>query len=264
MRLRAADTDGPRGLDRTSTPIRYGDPTRLKSPPLVILWKAQTAGARVRPRVNGGNQRMSNNLDTRGSVILGVCQHDPDRWSEFDSIYRPMLIGFLRKQGLNEFDASDVVQDIFVKLLGKIQTYDREQCKFRTWLFAVAHHTLVDYARRRATQKKALDGWAANMLRASASDSLKMAEEWVKLHRAEILRHALKRVRSRTSPKSWACFEQRLLRDRPGIEIAAELGIEASTVFVNACRVLKRVRAVCQEFDEDMSDGFDSSLSRRD
>ena len=65
-------------------------------------------------------------------------------------------------------------------------------------------------------------------------------------------------------PRSWACFEQRLLRDRPGAEIAAELGIEPSTVFVNACRVLKQVRAVCQEFDEDLSDALDSSLSRRD
>ena len=92
--------------------------------------------------------------DTRGSVILGVCEQDPERWREFDAIYRPMLLAFLAKQGLPACDASDVVQDIFVKLLGKIQTYDREQCKFRTWLFAVAHDTLIDHARRRASQKR--------------------------------------------------------------------------------------------------------------
>ena len=57
------------------------------------------------------------NTDTRGSVILGVCQQDPERWREFDSIYRPMLLAFLRKQGLDDSDANDVVQDIFVKLL---------------------------------------------------------------------------------------------------------------------------------------------------
>ena len=43
------------------------------------------------------------NMDTRGSVIFGVCQHDPERWREFDAIYRPMLFAFLRKQGLPEF-----------------------------------------------------------------------------------------------------------------------------------------------------------------
>jgi RNA polymerase sigma factor (sigma-70 family) len=261
MRLRAADTDGPRGLDVTSNPIKYGDPTRLKSPPLVILWKAQAATARHHPRVNDGHSRMSN-TDTRGSILVGICQHDPDRWREFDSIYRPMLTGFLRKHRLNESDANDVVQEVFLKLLGKIQTYDRARCKFRTWLFTIAHNKLVDFARRRATEKKAVDGWVGAVLHSSASDSVKMEQEWGRLHRTKILAHALKTVRSRTSAKSWACFEQRLLRDRPGVEIAAELGIDPSTVFVNACRVLKRVRAVCEEFDEEMSHAFDSSLSR--
>jgi len=204
------------------------------------------------------------NADTRGSVILGVCQQDPERWREFDSIYRPMLLAFLRNQGLQEFEANDVVQDIFVKLLAKIQTYDRERCRFRTWLFEVAHNTLIDRVRRRAAHKKALDGWAAQMLHATISDSLRMAEEWVKIHRAKILAHALETVRGRTAPRVWACFEQRLLRDRPGAEVAAELGLEPNAVFVNSCRVLKRVRAVCQEFDEDLSDDFDSSVSRRD
>ncbi len=261
MRLRAADTDGPRSSDATSIPLQYGDTTRLNGPPLVILWKAQATRPGQHPRKSGGRRHMSN-TETRGSVIVGVCQQDAERWREFDSIYRPILVGFLRKQGLNESDASDVVQDVFVKLLGKIQTYDRARCKFRTWLFTIAHHTLVDCARRRATQRKALDGWVATVLHASASDSAKMEEQWGKLHRTKILAHALKTVRARTSAKSWACFEQRLLRDRPGALIAAELGLEPSTVFVNACRVLKRVRAVCEEFDEDMSHAFDSSLSR--
>jgi RNA polymerase sigma factor (sigma-70 family) len=201
------------------------------------------------------------NSETRGSVIVGVCQHDPERWREFDSIYRPMLMAFLRKQRLSDADANDVVQETFVKLLAKIQTYDRTRYRFRTWLFSVAHHTLIDQARRRASQKKAADGWVKNVLQATPSDSVKLAEEWAKIHRMKILHHALKSVRNRTSLRTWACFEQRLLRDRPGAEIAAELGLEASTVFVNASRVLKRVRNVCQEFDEDLTNDDDSGLS---
>ena len=55
--------------------------------------------------------------ETLVSLIDGVCQQDPRRWRQFDAICRPMLHGYMRKQGLKEFDASDVVQDIFVKLL---------------------------------------------------------------------------------------------------------------------------------------------------
>ena len=54
------------------------------------------------------------------------------------------------------------------------------------------------------------------------------------------------------------------MRDRPGAEIAAELEIEPNVVYVNASRVLARVRTVCQEFDEDLTNDDDSSLSGRD
>jgi RNA polymerase sigma-70 factor (ECF subfamily) len=196
-------------------------------------------------------------------VIVGVCRQDPQRWREFDAIYRPILLAYLHQRGLNESDANDIVQDIFVKLLGKIHTYDPGRCKFRTWLFSVAHNTLIDHARRRAAYKKALDGWVAHMLQASVSDSLAMAEEWVKLHRERILEHALRSIRDRTSSKAWACFEQRLLRNRPVAETAAELKIEPNAVYVYASRVLRQVRDVCDEFDEDISHGFDSDVSRR-
>jgi hypothetical protein len=52
--------------------------------------------------------------------------------------------------------------------------------------------------------------------------------------------------------------------DRPGALIAADLGLETATVFVNAHRVLKEVRAICLEFDEDLTNDDDAGLSRRD
>jgi hypothetical protein len=47
----------------------------------------------------------------------------------------------------------------------------------------------------------------------------------------------------------------------PGAEIARDLNIDPNAVCVNACRVLTQVHTVCQEFDEDPSDVFDSSVS---
>jgi RNA polymerase sigma factor (sigma-70 family) len=263
MRLRTGGTVGPSSPGTTCISRKHADPTSLKQSSRIILRKVEAVKLwRNRRDIDGRN--LMSNSDTRGSVILGVCQHDPEQWCEFDSIYRPILLAFLRKQRLNDSDANDVVQDIFVKLLSKIQTCDRKKYRFRSWLFSVAHNTLIDHARRRASQKKAAEGWVLSVLRATPTDSVKMAEEWIRMHRMKILHHALKNVRNRTSARTWACFEQRLLRDRPGAEIAAELGLEASTVFVNACRVLKRVRTVCQEFDEDLTNDDDSDLSRRD
>jgi RNA polymerase sigma-70 factor, ECF subfamily len=202
-------------------------------------------------------------METRGSVIVGVCQKDPQRWREFDAIYRPILCGYLRKQGLDESETNDVIQDTYFKLLDKIHTYDRAHCRFRTWLFTVAQNTLIDHARRRATYKKALDGWAGRLLKADPTDSVKMEEQWTRIHREKILAHALKVVRSCVSSKSWTCFQQRLLENRPAAAIAAELNIEPNAVYVSACRVMKKVREVCEEFDEDMSHAFESDVPGR-
>jgi hypothetical protein len=81
-----------------------------------------------------------------------------------------------------------------------------------------------------------------------------MEQEWVKLHRKRILEHALKTTRERTSTKAWSCFEQRLLRNRPAALVAAEMQLKPRAVYVYACRVLKQVRALCEQFDEDISE----------
>lgn len=202
--------------------------------------------------------RAMSSTETRGSIILGVCKQDPERWREFDTIYRPILTAYLSNRGLRDFDLSDVIQDVYVKLLKNIHSYDRNKCRFRTWLFTVAQNTLIDHARRRASYKRALDGWAAQILRATSSDSLALEEEWRQLHREKVLAHVLRLVRSRVSSSVWACFEQRLLCNRPAQEIAAELKIEPGTIYVNACRVMKKVRALCEEYDEDLGRGLRS------
>ena len=193
MQIHTGDNAGPTAGDTICRSWKHGDSTSSHSSARIILGKVEAARARHHSRVNDGRNTMSDS-ETRGSVIYGVCQQDPERWREFDAIYRPMLMAFLRKQRLNDSDANDVVQETFIKLLAKIQTYDRTRCRFRSWLFSVAHHTLVDFARRRASRKKAVDGWVIHVLQATPSDSVKLAEEWVRIHRTKILHHALKTV----------------------------------------------------------------------
>src|SRR5271157_3071827 len=100
-----------------------------------------------------------------------------------------------------------------------------------------------------------------NVLRATPSDSVRMEEEWTAMHRERILKHALKVVRARVSSRVWACFVQRVFQNHPAAEIARDLNMEPNSVYVNACRVMKLVRTVCEEFEEDMSHAFESDLS---
>ena len=68
------------------------------------------------------------------------------------------------------------------------------------------------------------------------------------------MKRVLPRVRSTSSELAWKCFEERLLKDRPGAEIATELSITPDAVYVYASRVLKMVRQQCTTVAEELGD----------
>jgi RNA polymerase sigma-70 factor, ECF subfamily len=239
-------------------PIHGTDWPRVTTPN--ILHRRGRIGDDRHGHVKTGCNAMSTD-QTRVSVILGVRHRDPERWREFDAIYRPLLFAYLSKRGVSAADAGDLIQEIFVKLLLKIGTYDRTLCRFRTWLFRITQNALIDRARRKASREKAHTGWAEHVLEASPSDRVAMELEFQKLHREKILAHALKVVRTQVTPKAWACFEQRLLKDRSAIDIGADLKLSPNAVYVNASGVMKQVRQICVEFDEDISHAREPDLS---
>jgi RNA polymerase sigma-70 factor (ECF subfamily) len=198
--------------------------------------------------------------DTRASLIERVRnQDDSVAWTEFFDIYRPLLVAYVRKRGVSEHDASDVVQDVFSRLvpaLGQFE-FDAQRGRFRTWLWRVTHNALADWGRRRAVRNRAEQEWAEQeraelnsvVLREQAHEE-ESDVAWDELYRRRILEVVTERVRATTQPVTWACFEGRILAGRPAAEIATETGISVNAVYVNASRVLSRVREECASFQE--------------
>jgi hypothetical protein len=72
-----------------------------------------------------------------------------------------------------------------------------------------------------------------------------------------VLAFALERVRARTRPTTWACFERHLLHGRPSAEVVGELGLATGAVNVNCSRILARVRKLCADYLGELADGLD-------
>ena len=193
--------------------------------------------------------------ETRVSLIERVRNNeDSVAWGEFFAIYRPLLVAYVRKHGVSEHDAADVVQDVFSRLVPALASFefDPQRGRFRTWLWRVTYNALSDWGRRRAVRARAEQGWAEQ----DAIDQQQRADEgqsdveWDELYRRRILEVVTERVRATTQPVTWACFEGRILAGRPAAEIAAETGVSVNAVYVNASRVLARVREECESFQE--------------
>ena len=67
---------------------------------------------------------------------------DPEAWSRFVSLYTPLIYSWACRAGLQEQDALDLVQDVFVTLLRVLPTfsYDRDR-SFKRWLRTVTLNT---------------------------------------------------------------------------------------------------------------------------
>jgi RNA polymerase sigma factor (sigma-70 family) len=205
--------------------------------------------------------------ETRATLINRVKNPDDTAaWREFVQLYQPLLQAYVRKRGPGGADADDIVQDVFTRLVPALARFDLDHSKgrFRTWLWQVTQSSLADWGRRKVARAKAERQWA-EMERtegrlpgtpAAAADpaSEKEDAEWVQMYRKRILDAALERVKETSQPSSWACFEGRVLKSRPAAEIAEELGATVNSVYINASRILGRVREQCAQYLEEDDD----------
>jgi RNA polymerase sigma-70 factor (ECF subfamily) len=184
---------------------------------------------------------------------------DAGAWGEFVALYEPLLTAYVRHRGLEAQDIRDVVQDVFARLVRGLPEFrlDRERGRFRTWLWQVCQSALIDWARRRKRQSRAEEAWLRRLSECPPPREGDSDPHWEKLHHLRVLAFALERVRARSRPTTWACFERHVLHRMPSAEVARELGVSANAVDVNCSRVLERLRRFCAEHLEELVDGLD-------
>ena len=87
----------------------------------------------------------------------------------FESLYR----FFERK---TDGDVDDLVQETFLACLHSVEGF-RRRSSFRTYLFAIARHTLFAYWRRRATAGKSLDFEEISVASLSTTPGTRLAKQ---------------------------------------------------------------------------------------
>ncbi len=72
--------------------------------------------------------------------------------------YLPLIFGFVKRYTGNQDNASDITQEVFVKVWKNLKSFDRSK-SFRTWIFTIAKRTAIDELRKqKAIPFSALQG----------------------------------------------------------------------------------------------------------
>lgn len=151
-----------------------------------------------------------------------------------------------RCAGLQDNDAQDVVQDVFVSLVKKIDDFrrDRPGDTFGGWLNRIAQNKINDYFRRRGKSPPAVGGSTAHWNWNQLADALNASDDSQDVFNEQkiIVRRVLQRVQTEFESTTWQAFWRTTVDNQKAADVADELCMTRAAVYQAKSRVLRRVR----------------------
>ena len=183
--------------------------------------------------------------NTRVTLLgrLIAAPNDPAAWSEFTEWYGRKIYVWCRAWGLQEADAQDVSQEVFLIVSVRMHSFRYDpQGSFRAWLKTVTLNAWRDYLarQRKPGRGSGCDSAMERLAAIEARDDLsrRLAEAFDE----ELLKEAAARIRLRVEPRTWEAFHLLAIEGQSGAEVAKRLDMKVATVFVARCKVQRRLR----------------------
>ncbi|MGH2689756.1 MAG: sigma-70 family RNA polymerase sigma factor [Actinomycetota bacterium] len=87
-------------------------------------------------------------------VLAAARQGAAWAWSGIYKDLAPQVLGYLRASGAA--DPEDLTGEVFLSLVRDIARFEGDEPNFRSWIFVIAHHRLLDDRRRRNRRPETL------------------------------------------------------------------------------------------------------------
>lgn len=220
------------------------------------------------------NPSSSNELPSLSSSLLDqVRQMQPDAWARLVNVFSPIVYRWSRQAGLSGADSADVVQDVFIAVAKKINTFERqkETGSFRSWLATITRNRVRDSFRKRHQHPPGQGGTEAleqfhgvpdpNSVDAarhndssikmktsggSESDNLEHSISLDNLDRRLPIR-VLEIVKSECDPRTWQAFWLTTVQGDAASDVAARIEMPLASVYQAKSRILRRLRNRMEE-----------------
>jgi len=149
------------------------------------------------------------------TLLAAAREGSEAAWQELYTGLAPVLLGYLRANAAP--DPEDVLSEVFLQVARDVPRFDGDERGFRSWVFTIAHHRLIDARRHSARRPVDLSpdppepgGWAEDAadeaLARIGTDEVKRVLEALSPEQRSVL---LLRVVGdlsieETSPRRWA------------------------------------------------------------
>lgn len=190
--------------------------------------------------------------DTSISLLFQLKDSEnQSAWEAFVKRYAPLIYGFGLRRGVSRDDIDDFVQDVMSQVSRSMKTFDYDPSlgTFRSWLFQIARHVLLN-RQRTMGRRPGLTGGSSIMRAAeqdhAASEESRLRKEWDLEYRRQLFARAADQVREQVGAELWEAFWRTAVLEEKGETVAADLGIAIGTLYVRRSRVLTKVRRAAE------------------
>jgi RNA polymerase sigma-70 factor (ECF subfamily) len=189
---------------------------------------------------------MTDNMQfTRQSLLLRAQGGEQNAWHDLITLYRPLIVGWLRRHNLRPHELEDLSQTVLLAVVKHLPSFAHSGRRgaFRCWLRTIARNALADFWQEfwktRGTPGD-LDPEA--LLRQIEDPDSNLNRLWDEEHDRYLLRCLLDMMDLEFEESTVKAFHRLALDGAPGTVVAAELGLSVGAVYVARSRVLKRLR----------------------
>jgi len=188
--------------------------------------------------------------ETNQSLIARVKDlADEAAWTEFIGIYRPVVYRMARRRGMQDADAQDIAQRVFLAISQAIGSWEPGPGRppFRAWLVTITRNAVTKALARRRPDAGTGSSSVMELLDAEPDDGPETTAEFLLESRRQALRWAAEQIRPEFSETTWRLFWETAIEGRSVAEVAAATGRSAGAIYMARFRVAQRLKEKVQE-----------------
>ena len=179
--------------------------------------------------------------------LLERLRTNPDEgaWERLVAVYRPWIMGWLRRHGLTDSDAEDLAQEVLLVVLREVPFFqhNRRPGAFRAWLRTVTVHRVQDFGRSRRYRPEVVgDGAILDRLAELQDPASELSRHWDQEHDAHVVRRLVALIEPEFQESTWRAFRAVMLEGETPASAAARLGVSVNAVLLAKSRILARLR----------------------
>jgi RNA polymerase sigma factor (sigma-70 family) len=191
---------------------------------------------------------------TRPSLLVRIQDpRDQEAWRQFVELYAVLIYGFLRKRGLQDADAADLMQEVlrFVVPAAGRPGYDPRRGAFRSWLFTITRNKLVNFLESQKTRVHVKGGPdAQRVFDQHAGPDEDAAAQWEHEYERRAFAWAAELVRDKFPAPTWQAFWLTAVDGRSAREVGQALSLSPGAVYLAKSQVLARLRQEIQHIED--------------